>query len=438
MVVVIDPPVAKPQSTPESRAWQPRPRITRQRDKESVVPESLFATAEFSRKTALSILDRNGLFSGQFRPTTAYEQMLIADMALAQARIDRAAELLVAAGDCGICRTGRFWREDQRTRALNLKVRLARDPARASHALAGFKQGAELTIELWEGLASVLASTDDWDEQQRSLALDLLGVHIELRTANTTRLPAAGDKAGLAGLAAGEIARLTEKIADVLDDRDEDSREEALAGLAPEEDARNKRLKRSEAIARRDHQKALGQLLRVRAEEEEGKPGRAEYTLRAWDVDPLIRRIKNISEPPGVTAEIEAFIEAKRRLAERPAVATAPDASVVTQETPAVAPDTTPMETAALESPVASAAAIQSECACDVESPAAGATASPDDQTASTLAISIAPSARLSRAHARSIRGGCSSQPTGKLAKRPSEIGTNHQGTKSQGRRNTK
>ena len=118
-------------------------------------------------------------------------------------------------------------------------------------------------------------------------------------------------------------------------------------------------------------------------------------TFRSWDVDPLIQRIQNISEPPGVTAAIEAFIEGKRRMAERSRVATVPDAAVVIQERPTVASDTVAMETAASETQVATTAGNLSEC--EEESTEAGAAASSDDPSASTLSMSDEPQSPLSR-----------------------------------------
>ena len=167
MVELLDPPIADTQSTPKKRGGGPRTLMGRMRARENAVGESLFSKVVFSRKMALSILDRNALLSLQHRPTSQYQVMLVADMALAKARLDRVAGLQVDNCDHSIDRITKFWAHDQHERALKYFARLPKDPPRMAHSLSGFKQGAELMIHEWEGLASVAASGIDWDEEQR-------------------------------------------------------------------------------------------------------------------------------------------------------------------------------------------------------------------------------------------------------------------------------
>ena len=256
-----------------------------------------FSKVIFSRKMALSILKRNTLLSAEFSPRSPYEVMLVADMALGKAKLDRVATLQVDNCDHSIDRITKFWCHDQEARALKYFARLPKDPSRMAHTLSGFKQGAELMIQKWEGLAAVAASGVDWDEEQRGLGLDLLGVSLVLRPGNKRLLPPAGDTAAQVAMAAREIARLQEKLVTWLDEQDVYSREEALAGLAPELDPTTKRLDRYEALFKRDYKKAEDELTRVRAEGEAKSSGIVTH-LRAWDVDPLIKRIKQIEQPP--------------------------------------------------------------------------------------------------------------------------------------------
>jgi hypothetical protein len=365
MVKLLEEPAILPQNKATKGDWISRPWLTRFRDKEAVIPESLFHMAEYSRKTALRILELDALFSFEFVPTSLYEKMLIADMALAKARVDRAAELQVAMGDRGVNRTATYWLEDQKTRALTLRARLSKDPMRVVHALEGFKQGAELVVGLWQGLSDVLISTGDWDQEQRSLALDLLAVPRELRTENSAPLPPAGDKAGLTDLTTREIARWTERIDGILDDRDQQCREDTLAGLSLDEDARLKRLKRTETNERRNYNKAVAELKRVRREAEAANGG-TRNTLRPGDEDPLIKRIKMIAYPPPVAVEIEAMLGAVPRIVQPP-VANAPE-PVVGCESPTVANDVTPATPSAPESTVVRDVATPSETASEIES----------------------------------------------------------------------
>lgn len=156
-----------------------------------------------------------------------------------------------------------YWEDDRRTWALNLAARLAADPARVAHKLALKKQGAEHMIGLWEGLAKALESQPDWDEEQRKLASDLLGVRPELRSAKAP-LPPAGDTAALAALAAKEIERLRKDVEERLEQDNESAQFYTLAGMPVEPDALTKLLERYRKGFRNEYDRALAELLRVR------------------------------------------------------------------------------------------------------------------------------------------------------------------------------
>ncbi len=393
MEELLDPPVAGPRVVSSTRGGGPRSVIGRMRARENAVGESLFSKVVFSRKMAISILERNALLSARFHPTTPYELMLVADMALAKARLDRVAALQVENCDHSIDRATRFWSPEQQARALKLLARLPKDPPRMAHALCRFKQGAELLIQRWEGLAAVAGSGVDWDEEQRRLAMDLLGTPLVLRAGNSKLLPPAGDTAGLAALAAREIARLQEKLVTRLDELDEYSQEEALVGLSPEPDPTTKRLDRYEAIFNRAYNKAETELTRVR-KEGEAKSNGTVTSPRAWDVDPLIQRIKLIERPPAMTAEIEAVIGPVGQVADGPGGAKGPGTGPVVPDphpVAAPAPEAVVRETeagSATESPTAPPARIPA-------APSAERLATTPQ--ASTVATSIFPPAPMSR-----------------------------------------
>ena len=271
--------------------------------------------------------------------------MLIADMALAKARLDRVAALQVENCDHSIDRVTKFWCHDQQARALKYFARLPKDPPRMAHALSGFKQGAELMIREWEDWPRWPPRASIGMKQQRRLGMDLLGVSLVVRPGNSKLLPPAGDTAGLAALAAREIARLQEELVTWLDEQDEYSREEALVGLAPEPDPTTKRLDRYEAIFKRAYKKAETEFTRVR-KEGDAKSNGTVTSPRAWDVDPLIQRIKLIERPPALTAEIEAMIGPVQRIADGPGDANdpatggvSPDLQPVVSPAPAAAAD---------------------------------------------------------------------------------------------------
>jgi hypothetical protein len=142
---------------------------------------------------------------------------------------------------------------------------LPKDPARFAHVLAGTKQGAALMIERWEGLAQIAVSCGGWDEAQRCMALDLLGIPIELQPGCSAIAPP-GDKEALIALATQQIERLRTLIDAVLDEQDAQNQSDAIAGILAADDADTKLLRTYERSARRDYDRAHAELLRVQAE----------------------------------------------------------------------------------------------------------------------------------------------------------------------------
>ena len=67
------------------------------------------------------------------------------------------------------------------------------------------------------------------------------------------------DKATLAATAAREIAGLKAKKDEWLDEHDEYHQDDTLSGIAPEDDPTTKRLRRYEAMAKRDYDKAFAE-----------------------------------------------------------------------------------------------------------------------------------------------------------------------------------
>src|SRR5262249_14598434 len=159
------------------------------------------------------------------------EEFLVGQMALASVRLDRCAELSMIDAARSAERAMVCWESDQRMAVEELGAKLPKDPARVALALRRGRQGADWLIERWEALGEILESNGGWDEAQRRLAFDLLGVPLELRE-GSQRVPAEGNTAGLAALAAREVAKLREDREAVLDALDEANRGMAEVGMA--------------------------------------------------------------------------------------------------------------------------------------------------------------------------------------------------------------
>src|SRR4029077_2858160 len=119
--------------------------------------------------------------------------------------------------------------------ADELAARLAKEPQSVARRLEATKQGAELMLNLWSGLAASLDRHRVWTDAQRSLALDLLGVRLEFRDAVTPVDPIAGDVLEVRrGVIASEVARLEALRDGALSDLDADDRVLAEASLGAE------------------------------------------------------------------------------------------------------------------------------------------------------------------------------------------------------------
>jgi hypothetical protein len=191
--------------------------------------------------------------------------MLILDMAVAKAQWDHATMLLIQDYARCIDRAYHGWDLDHEAQAIDVNKRLQRDCKKTVHTLGGTKQGAELLISFWQGLGEALQSNGDWDEPQRRLCYDLLGIRPELRC-GSKQVPPSGDTAGMAALVARQIQILRDRIEDRLDQADLAEQAAAASGFLLHEDAVTKKYRRCAAEHRCDYYKALGLLLRGRAE----------------------------------------------------------------------------------------------------------------------------------------------------------------------------
>ncbi len=200
----------------------------------------------------------------EFEPATIYEAWLVRRLALYSVRLDRSAEQGVADMRRGILRAVRAWDLDRRHEADQLGNRLGKDPERVARGLRRTKHGADWLIERWEGLQRSIDTKGCWNEDQRSLAFDLLGVARILRDGHD-QVPEATDREKLDRLVKGQIAFLRHEQAVSLNALDAHERDLATHGMPLTEDAETRRLRRDETNARRDFRWTHAELLRLRS-----------------------------------------------------------------------------------------------------------------------------------------------------------------------------
>jgi hypothetical protein len=174
----------------------------------------------------------------EFQPKTEFERGLVEQMAVDSVRLDRCRETSLVLCEGHASRAALCWDEDRRVEAEELATRLGGDPARTRSRLGQTRHGCEVLIERWEGLARILREPGDWDDSQRSLALNLLGVPLELRSGTTAIDPPEGDRSEAKVfrllLVEAELDRLRTRNAQAFDLLDEQDRELARAGIGAE------------------------------------------------------------------------------------------------------------------------------------------------------------------------------------------------------------
>jgi hypothetical protein len=118
------------------------------------------------------------------------------------------------------------WDLDRKAEAEELAARLPKDPGKVSAALEATRYGCEVMAARWEALGRIMEYAGAWDEAQRSMALDLLGVHPALRVGRTAAdAPEGTDPVAFGvALAGSEVERLRELKAERLDAWDETER----------------------------------------------------------------------------------------------------------------------------------------------------------------------------------------------------------------------
>jgi hypothetical protein len=253
-----------PETPPKKRGGGPRTPEGKERSKRNALRHGMLAKQVFPGDMAAAIAARTAELVDEFGPETPYEEWLVGEMAKASTKIDRCGEMAIVDLQRIIDRAGHCWDRDRRGYVEDLGARLAKDPARVAWALEGTKQGADWMLLRWQGLGEVLQARGGWDEAQRRLAFDLLGVPHELRD-GSLKVPPEADAEALAGLVKAQVARLREELEESLIDLDEATQAMAAGGMPFEEDAATARLRKYDAASRKAWHWAHAELRRARA-----------------------------------------------------------------------------------------------------------------------------------------------------------------------------
>jgi len=252
-----------PASLPLPRSGGPRTEEGKENSRRNSLKRGLRSKIVFPDDMADLIEVRVREFTEAFKPRSPFEVILVRDMAVSSARIERCASLSVADLVRSADRAHLCWEQDRCMSVEDYAVKLSKDPRRISRGLRKTRQGAQWLIDHWEALAAIARENGGWDDDQRRLAFDLSGVPHHLRS-GIHRVPRGDDPAKLIALAEAQIAELREDLEAILDDLNDAERAMAMSGMPMEEDKITARLRKDEARARNDFNKARNALLKHR------------------------------------------------------------------------------------------------------------------------------------------------------------------------------
>jgi len=199
------------------------------------------------------------------QPTSAYEVGLIKNLGRLAAQIERLQVMKVIDLQRTMDRAVVCWDEDREIYIDKLAERLMIDPMGVSRALGRSKQGIAWLLENWGGLISALESQGSWTDGQCRLAMDLLGIPVDLRAGNPTITPES-DAAALDRVVETELDRLDERLHRYIYASDNAEREMAAAGMPREEDGQTKRLRKDDSRLRLEYRRFKAELLESRAQ----------------------------------------------------------------------------------------------------------------------------------------------------------------------------
>src|SRR5262249_33652750 len=123
---------------------------------------------------AETVAERVRQWHSSLKPMTAFDTWLVELIATEAVRIEACPVREVGILTEQALRAAESWDDDRRLAAAQLAARLGARPEVVARQLLETVQGLDLLLERWGALGAVLEQRD-WSEEERSLALDLLG-----------------------------------------------------------------------------------------------------------------------------------------------------------------------------------------------------------------------------------------------------------------------
>ncbi|WZO98270.1 hypothetical protein EP7_005330 [Isosphaeraceae bacterium EP7] len=212
--------------------------------------------------TMQAVRERAEQWNSSLRPANAFEMGLVETIAIESIRIDRCRVEEQLARDFRARQTNDCWADERKAEAARLARSLPARPDETASRLSVTAPGCEWLIGRWQALGHALDKTGAWTDEQRTMALDLLGVDLAARDMPMF-LDVDDDATSLGArqaLVDDQLERLHARKESSLDDIEDDRREAAAKGLFTVEDPALVLLRRYETASFRRMKWALDQM----------------------------------------------------------------------------------------------------------------------------------------------------------------------------------
>jgi hypothetical protein len=231
-----------------------------------------------------------------YEPETPYEEDLLRIVARERTLLGRCQNHLFGINEMTILRAEGHWDSDQTFAAQELFAKLSKAPGLIRAQLVGTPQGVALVDDCWRRLRLALDEAGSWTDDQRRMALDLLGVPLELREKGQTELdarPGQDPHAVARAVIDRELKYLhTPELAEAREELDEANRIMAASAMPMTISRETKLTRRYEAAHARRAREAMAEFLSARASsgDQDGDPPSAPREHRVSWSDLMFRK----------------------------------------------------------------------------------------------------------------------------------------------------
>ncbi|WZO95742.1 hypothetical protein EP7_002710 [Isosphaeraceae bacterium EP7] len=222
------------------RSTGPKTEEGKAKSRRNSLVHGLAATTLHPMQDAEAFARRAEQFQSSLRPMNAFEVNLVETVAAETVRIERCRNEEHLARDFKARRAGHCWADERRAETANFARALPRKPDVIAPRLASTAPGCDWLLARWDALGLALDHAGGWTDDQNKLALDLLGIPLDLRDDHliTPLDPAAGVLLldHLRELVADKIDDLQARKHETLDAIEDEQKEATTLGLSAVDD----------------------------------------------------------------------------------------------------------------------------------------------------------------------------------------------------------